>query len=82
MDKKSKIIIGILALLLLAAIGAGTYYYLDGKNAKESNEPQVDDNNNSNFLHYMIHFNKCENQEIFEYLYEEYPEEKKEVKPE
>ena len=34
------------------------------------------DNNNSNFLHYMIHFNKCENQEIFEYLYEEYPFEK------
>ena len=31
------------------------------------------DINNSNFLHYMTHFNKCENQEIFEYLYEEYP---------
>ena len=31
------------------------------------------DNNSSNFLHYMKHFNKCENQEIFEYLYEEYP---------
>ena len=35
------------------------------------------DNNNSNFLHYMKHFNKCENQEIFEYLYEEYPFEQK-----
>ena len=35
------------------------------------------DKNNSNFLHYMIHFNKCENSEIFEYLYEEYPFEKK-----
>ena len=34
------------------------------------------DKNNSNFLHYMIHFNKCENSEIFEYLYEEYPFEK------
>ena len=34
------------------------------------------DKNNSNFLHYMIHFNKCENAEIFEYLYEEYPFEK------
>ena len=31
------------------------------------------DKNNNNFLHYMIHFNKCENAEIFEYLYEEYP---------
>ena len=35
------------------------------------------DNSNSNFLHYMKHFNKCENQEIFEYLYEEYPFEQK-----
>ena len=35
------------------------------------------DINNSNFLHYMTHFNKCENQEIFEYLYEEYPFEQK-----
>ena len=34
------------------------------------------DKNNSNFLHYMTHFNKCENAEIFEYLYEEYPFEK------
>ena len=38
------------------------------------------DNNNSNFLHYMKHFNKCENQEIFEYLYEEYPFEQKRSK--
>ena len=35
------------------------------------------DNNNNNFLHYMIHYAKCENSEIFEYLYEEYPFEKK-----
>ena len=34
------------------------------------------DKNNSNFLHYMTHFNKSENSEIFEYLYEEYPFEK------
>ena len=40
------------------------------------------DNNNSNFLHYMKHFNKCENQEIFEYLYEEYPFEQKRNKEE
>ena len=38
------------------------------------------DINNSNFLHYMTHFNKCENQEIFEYLYEEYPFEEKKDK--
>ena len=38
------------------------------------------DRNNNNFLHHMIHFNKCENAEIFEYLYEEYPFEKKREK--
>ena len=35
------------------------------------------DNNNNNFLHYMIHQFKSQNSEIFEYLYEEYPFEKK-----